>query len=59
MSHPSVSITCVLVYEAQQRLSGTVMDAPRCAYADWIDGPTVYSVAAPASADWTDLLPAD
>lgn len=26
-------------------------------YADWIDGLTVYSVAALASADWTDLLP--
>lgn len=30
-----------------------------CGYADWIDGLTVYSVAALTSADWTDLQPTD
>lgn len=44
MSHPSLSITCFLVYGAKRRLRGTVMDLLCCGYADWIDGLTVYSL---------------
>lgn len=59
MSHPSLSITYFLVYEAKQHLSGTVMDLLCCGHADWIDGLNVYSLAAHASADGTDLPPVD
>lgn len=55
MDHPSL-----LVYEAKRRrLCGTVMDLLCCGYTIWIDGLTVYSAAALASADWTDLLLVD